>query len=60
MLYTREAQQITGVPKIGQLAPGYYADFMVLNKDILEVSPEKIDEINVEETYVKGELVYKS
>jgi len=58
-LYTREAQQITGIPDVGQLKLGYHADFMVLNQDILKVSPEKIDGIGVEETYMDGNLVYK-
>ena len=59
LLYTRESQRIVGIPNIGQLVQGYNADFIVLDKDILDVPPEKIDEINVLETYMGGELVYK-
>ncbi|UOF90984.1 amidohydrolase [Fodinisporobacter ferrooxydans] len=59
MLYTRVAQQITGIPDVGQLKPGYYADFTVLDQDILKVSPEQIDEVQVEETYIGGNLVYQ-
>lgn len=58
-LYTRSAQEITRIPDIGQLAPGFHADFIVLNQDILEISPENMDEIHVEETYMGGELVYQ-
>ncbi|MBS4534906.1 amidohydrolase [Clostridium sp. D2Q-14] len=58
-LYTREAQQIVGIPYIGQLREGYYGDFIVLDKDILEINLEKIDEISVEETYINGKLVYE-
>ncbi|TQR20606.1 amidohydrolase [Psychrobacillus vulpis] len=58
-LYTRCAQQITRIPHIGQLKSGYQADFIILNNDILEISPEEIDQINVDETYVKGNSVYK-
>ncbi len=58
-LYTKAAQEISGIPNIGQIAPGYQADFIVLDQDILEVDPEKIDEINVLETYIGGELVYQ-
>lgn len=47
LLYTRESQRIVGIPNIGQLVQGYNADFIVLDKDILDVPPEKIDEINV-------------
>jgi predicted amidohydrolase YtcJ len=58
-LYTREAQQISGIPGVGQLAPGYEADFIVLDQDILNIRAEKIDEVRVEETYIGGNLVYK-
>ncbi|WP_078412369.1 amidohydrolase [Priestia abyssalis] len=58
-LYTRAAQEITRIPLVGQLAPEYHADFIVLNQDILEISPENIDEVYVEETYMGGELVYQ-
>ncbi|MFJ7826475.1 amidohydrolase [Psychrobacillus sp. NPDC096623] len=58
-LYTRGAQQITRIPYTGQLKKEFEANFIVLNKDILEISAEEIDQVNVEETYVKGVLVYK-
>ncbi|GAE25994.1 exoenzymes regulatory protein AepA precursor [Halalkalibacter wakoensis JCM 9140] len=58
-LYTREAQQITRIPKVGQLAVGYYADFIVLDQDLLEIERENIDQICVEQTYLGGSLVYK-
>ncbi|MGM0437418.1 MAG: amidohydrolase [Bacillota bacterium] len=58
-LYTKEGADITGIPEIGQLKAGYKADFLVLDKDIFEVKAEKIDEIEVEQTYMNGELVYK-
>lgn len=58
-LYTRAAQQMTRIPDIGQLKPGYHADFIILDQDILEISPEQIDQITVEETYLGGQLVYK-
>ncbi|TCP21077.1 hypothetical protein EV207_14627 [Scopulibacillus darangshiensis] len=59
-LYTKEAQEITRIPDVGQLIPGYHADFIVLDQDILEISPETIDEVKVEETYMGGNLVYQA
>jgi predicted amidohydrolase YtcJ len=59
VLYTRSAQEITRIPNVGQLAPGYYADFFVLDQDILAIDPEGIDQVQVEETYMGGELVYQ-
>lgn len=58
-LYTRAAQEISGIPNIGQLKLGYQADFIIMDQDILELHPEKIDEIKVLETYMGGELVYQ-
>ncbi|WP_312114247.1 amidohydrolase [Brevibacillus reuszeri] len=58
-LYTRAAQEITRIPDVGQLKPGYHADFIVLDQDILAIAPETIDQITVEETYMGGQLVYK-
>ncbi|MGG3466083.1 amidohydrolase [Neobacillus pocheonensis] len=58
-LYTKEAAEITGIPDVGQLAPGYHADFIVLEQDILEMDNDKIDRIRVEETYMAGNLVFQ-
>lgn len=57
--YTRAAQEITLIPDIGQLAPGFHADFIVLDEDILAVDPEKIDQVQVVNTYMGGEMVYQ-
>lgn len=58
-LYTKMGAQLMGISNIGELLPGYYADFIVLDKDILEVSVEDIDKVFVQETYINGELVYE-
>ena len=48
-----------GFKNIGELKEGYWADFIILDKDILSVPAEDIDKIQVEETYVNGQQVYK-
>jgi predicted amidohydrolase YtcJ len=58
-LYTRAAQGITRIPNVGQLTEGYHADFIVLDQDILQISTDMIDEVQVAETYMAGRLVYK-
>lgn len=58
-LYTAGAAQAAGFPDMGVLAPGCRADFAVLSEDILTISPEKIDQIRVEETYIGGDCVYR-
>jgi predicted amidohydrolase YtcJ len=60
LLYTLHAQKITRIPKVGQLKPGFFADFMVLDRDIFKINPEEIDEIKVLETYFNGERVYSA
>lgn len=58
-LYTREAQVVSNFPNIGQLTVGYEADFVILDKDILEVDSDEISDITVQATYIAGEKVYE-
>lgn len=58
-LYTCGAASAAGFPDTGMLAPGFYADFLILNKDILIEPPEHIDCIKVDETYIKGKCIYR-
>lgn len=44
----------------GSLEPGKLADIVVLSDDILNIDPEQIMDIEIEETYVGGELVYQN
>lgn len=44
----------------GSLEPGKLADMIVLSDDILTLDPEQIMDIEVEQTYVGGELVYQN
>ncbi len=42
----------------GSIEPGKFADFIILDKDIMKVENSEIPEIKVLETYVNGEKVY--
>lgn len=44
----------------GSLEPGKLADMIVLSDDILTIDPEEIMDIEIEQTYVGGELVYQN
>lgn len=44
--------------RIGKLAPGYFADLLVLDKDLFECNPEEIKDIQPQATMVGGEWVY--
>ncbi|MBW1960335.1 MAG: amidohydrolase [Deltaproteobacteria bacterium] len=60
-LYTREAAYISfEESERGTITEGKMADFVVLDKDPLTVSPEKIPDCRVEKTIVGGKIVYNS
>ena len=46
--------------KKGRINEGYYADLVILNKDIFTINPLEIKDIQVDLTMVGGKVVYKS
>lgn len=44
--------------KKGSLEPGKFADMIVLSDDLLTIDPERIMGVEVEKTWIGGELVY--
>lgn len=42
----------------GSIEPGKFADFIILDKDIMQIAEEEIPDVKVEATYVAGEKVY--
>ncbi|HEY2593636.1 MAG TPA: amidohydrolase [Chloroflexota bacterium] len=58
-LYTTGAAYATGEEHVkGKLAPGYYADFVVLGDNPLTVDPTQLSQIPVQATYVAGERIW--
>ncbi|MBQ3466392.1 MAG: amidohydrolase family protein [Firmicutes bacterium] len=43
---------------MGQLSPGYSADFIVLSDDIFSIGADQIDRVHAAETWINGERVY--
>ena len=43
----------------GMIAPGRYADMVVLGEDIMTVAPKRIEQMNVLMTMVGGKIVYR-
>lgn len=58
-LYTRESARMAGFEKLGMLSPGYKADFVVLDRDLFELPPEKIDTVSPQATFIRGKCVYE-
>ena len=45
--------------KLGSLEQGKWADFILIDSDYFAVPEEKIDDIQVEQTWLAGELKYQ-
>lgn len=43
----------------GSLEPGKLADFVVLDKDIMEIDETEIPKVSIKQTYLNGELVWE-
>jgi hypothetical protein len=57
-LYTNGAAASTGEERIkGRLAPGYLADFTVLDEDLLRVDPRRLASLGIRSTWVAGKSV---
>jgi predicted amidohydrolase YtcJ len=58
-LYTTGAAYVSGEENVkGKLAPGYLADFVVLDEDPLTADPDGLAGIGVRETWVGGRRVW--
>jgi len=58
-LYTAEAAPFVGFTDVGVLKQGYAADFIILDRDILDIPSDEIDQVKVLETWINGEKVYE-
>ena len=58
--YTRNSAKALNLDSIGVIAPGKRADLVLLDRDVLTVSPEQMQETKVLWTMVAGKMVYKA
>ena len=60
LLYTSRAAALAPYEgRLGQIAEGFEASFVVLDRDIFTVDPSEIDETLVDQTWIRGEKVYE-
>jgi predicted amidohydrolase YtcJ len=57
--YTRNSARAMNLDSIGSIAPGKRADLVLLDRDVLTVSPEQMRETKVLWTMVAGKTVYR-
>jgi predicted amidohydrolase YtcJ len=60
LLYTAKAATVAPYDGLlGQIAPGFEASFVVLDRDIFTIKPDDIDKAVVVETWIAGEKVFE-
>jgi len=58
--YTRNSAKAMNLASIGSIAPGKRADLVLLDRDVLTVSPEEMRDAKVLWTMVAGKTVYQA
>ena len=59
-MYTVEAAKIVYRENIqGKIEAGYFADFIVLDRDVMTVSPDELKETKVLKTIIDGDIVFE-
>jgi predicted amidohydrolase YtcJ len=58
--YTRNSARAMNLDSIGSIAPGKRADLVLLDRDVLTVSPEEMRDTKVLWTMVAGKTVYRA
>jgi predicted amidohydrolase YtcJ len=58
--YTRNSARALNLDSIGALAPGKRADLILLDRDVLTISPEEMRDAKVLWTMVAGKTVYRA
>lgn len=58
LLYTGRARQVAPLDGVGLIETGYEGSFVILDRDIFTIDPDEIDQVQVAETWIRGEQVY--
>jgi predicted amidohydrolase YtcJ len=60
--FTTTARSVELAPyrnALGQIAEGFEASFIILDRDIFTIDVEEIDQTVVQQTWIQGETVYE-
>lgn len=58
LLYTSRAADVARLSGLGRIAPGYEGSFVVLDRDPFTMAAADLDQVEVAETWVRGERLY--
>src|SRR5580692_4704194 len=58
--YTRNSARAMNLDSIGTIAPGKRADLVLLDRDVLTISPEEMRDTKILWTIVAGKIVYQA
>ena len=58
LLYTGRARQVLPLDNVGVIETGYEGSFVVLDRDIFTIDPDEIDQVQVAETWLRGDRAY--
>lgn len=58
--YTRNSARAMNLDSIGAIVPGNRADLVLLDRDVLTVSPEEMRDTKIVWTMVAGKIVYRA
>lgn len=59
LLYTARAATVARFDRLGQLVPGMWGSFVVLDRDPFTIDPEELDQVCVRQTWLAGELAFE-
>ena len=59
LLYTGRARRLAPLDRVGLISPGYEGSFIVLDRDIFTIPAADIDQVQVHETHIQGECVFR-
>jgi len=60
LLYTGRARLLSPLTHVGRISPGFDGSFAVLDADVFSVPTDRIADVRVAETWIRGSRVYRA